>query len=85
MTYHVVLCGVPFCMAALTADKPDRGATANQSVPAQQTLTGCVDEQFGRYVLLDNQMLKITDLHSAGAEKEVFARHVGHKAQSREA
>jgi len=46
-------------------------------------LTGCVDEQFGQYVLLDNQMAKITSLQSAGPEKEVFAKYLGHKVQVR--
>jgi hypothetical protein len=38
-------------------------------------LTGCIDEQDGHYVLLDDQMLKITILQSAGSDKELFAKH----------
>jgi len=34
-------------------------------------------------VLLDNQMAKITSLQSAGPEKEVFAKYLGHKVQVR--
>jgi len=44
-------------------------------------LTGCIDEQFGQYVLLDDQMLKIASRRSAGSEKEVFAKYPGHKVQ----
>jgi hypothetical protein len=69
-------------MSALGADKPSQGAATNKSVPAaQQSLTGCIDEQYGQYVLLDDQMLKITSLQSAGSEKEVFAKYLGHKVQ----
>jgi hypothetical protein len=44
-------------------------------------LTGCVDEQFGQYVLLDGQMLKITGLQSAGPNNDVFAKYVGHEVE----
>lgn len=48
---------------------------------SQQTMTGCVDEQDGKYVLLDDSMLKkLVDLEAAGASAEdFFAKHVGHK------
>ena len=47
----------------------------------QQSLTGCVDEQDGNYVLLDDRMLnKLANLESAIARNEdVFAKYVGHK------
>ena len=48
---------------------------------AQQSLTGCVDEQDGNYVLLDDRMLnKLTDLEAVPASNEAFfAKHLGHK------
>ncbi len=46
-------------------------------------MTGCVDEQFGQYILLDGQMQKIINLQSAGPEKDVFAKYVGHKVEVR--
>jgi hypothetical protein len=48
---------------------------------APESLTGCVDEQDGKYVLLDDRMLKkLANLETsiAGSE-DVFAKHVGHK------
>jgi hypothetical protein len=47
----------------------------------QQSLTGCVDEQDGKYVLVDDRMLtKLANLEAATAGNEdVFAKHVGHK------
>jgi hypothetical protein len=50
---------------------------------AQQSLTGCIDEEFGQYLLLDGQMQKIVNLQSAGPEKEIFAKYVGHKVEVR--
>ena len=47
----------------------------------QESMTGCVDEQDGRYVLLDDHMLnKLANLETAIASAEnVFAKHMGHK------
>ena len=47
----------------------------------QEALTGCVDEQEGKYVLLDDRMMqKLADLETAIASGEdVFAKHLGHK------
>ena len=48
---------------------------------APESLTGCVDEQDGKYVLLDDRMLKkLANLETSIASSEdVFAKHVGHK------
>jgi hypothetical protein len=44
------------------------------------SLTGCVDQQDGRYVLVDDRGLnKIADLEADGFPTEGFAKHVGHK------
>jgi len=84
MRVRIVLLGVWFCMAANIAGQASRSVPASKFVPvAQQSLTGCVDEQFGQYILLDGQMQKIVNLQSAGPEKEVFAKYVGHKVEVR--
>jgi hypothetical protein len=84
MKCQAVLLGLALCLAAQAAGKPGQDAPMSKSAPAApQSLTGCIDEQYGQYVLLDNQMLKITNLQSAGTEKEVFAKFVGHKVQVR--
>ncbi len=47
-------------------------------------MTGCVDEQQGRYVLVDDRMLKrIADLEADGFPTEGFAKYVGHKVTVR--
>jgi len=54
---------------------------AKSSRSTQQTLTGCVDEQDGKYVLLDDRMLtKLALLEAVPASNEAFfAKHLGHK------
>jgi hypothetical protein len=83
MKLPVVLLGILICMAAQTAGNPNQGAPApDKSAPAaQQSLTGCIDEQDGHYVLLDDQMSKIASLQSAGSDQEVFAKHLGRKVR----
>ena len=48
------------------------------------SLTGCVDEQEGNYVLLsDRTMNPIAALEAEGFPREAFAKHVGHKVTVR--
>jgi hypothetical protein len=58
------------------APKSQKGNRAGQ-----ESLTGCVDEQDGRYVLLDDHMLnKLVNLETTVASAEdFFAKHMGHK------
>ena len=78
MKVQVILLGV----LAGVAGQPSQGAPTAKPVPVvQQSLTGCIDEQLGQYVLLDSQMLKITGLQSAGPNNDVFAKYVGHEVE----
>jgi len=85
-----ILLLLTFCSAALAAPQekasPVQGAQKKptpkpKAARTQQVLTGCVDEQDGRYVLLDDHMLKkVVDLEAANAGSEdFFAKHLGHK------
>jgi hypothetical protein len=48
------------------------------------SLTGCVDEQDGHYILTDDREMKpIADLVADGFPAEGFAKHVGHKVTVR--
>jgi hypothetical protein len=48
------------------------------------SLTGCVDEHDGRYVLVDDRALQpIADLEADGFPTEGFAKHMGHKVTVR--
>jgi len=43
-------------------------------------MTGCIDQQQGQYVLVDEKGLKrIADLEAEGFPVEGFAKYVGHK------
>jgi hypothetical protein len=79
-----ILLGILLCLSAQAAGKLTQGAPApNRFSRAQQSLTGCMDEQDGQYVLLNGQMLKIARLRSAGSDNEVFAKHLGRKVEVR--
>ena len=48
------------------------------------SMTGCIDEQEGKYVLLDERTRDpIVNLEAEGFETEGFAKHVGHKVTVR--
>jgi hypothetical protein len=48
------------------------------------SLTGCVDEQDGHYVLVDERTLTpIANLEADGFPLETFAKHLGHKVTVR--
>ncbi len=48
------------------------------------SLTGCIDQQAGQYVLVDDHGLnRIADLEAEGFPTEGFAKHVGHKVTVR--
>jgi hypothetical protein len=91
MMKSAVLVMFTFCSIALAAPLEDkagptqgsqkRSAPKSKANRTQQTLTGCVDEQNGIYVLLDDHMLKkLADLEAANAGSEdFFAKHLGHK------
>ena len=70
---------------ALSAQTKDQ----SKKQPAKQeqktvSMTGCVDEQEGRYVLVDDRSLaRIADLEADGFPTEGFAKHMGHKVTVR--
>lgn len=48
------------------------------------SMTGCMDEQDGRYVLVDERTLSpVADLVAEGFPTEGFAKHMGHKVTVR--
>lgn len=48
------------------------------------SLTGCIDQQEGHYVLVDDRkLLAIATLEADGFPTEGFAKHVGHKVTVR--
>ena len=58
--------------------------TPPKSESKKTSLTGCIDEQDGHYVLIDNRTLTpIANLEAEGFPTEGFAKHLGHKVTVR--
>jgi len=79
----VLICialGASFAFAAPQESRPKQ-----QTPAAKQTaLTGCVDEQEGRYILISDQTRDVlANLEAEGFPTEGFAKHLGHKVTVR--
>jgi len=67
---------------AAPTSQDQKKQTPKQEKKSETTssMTGCVDQQDGRYVLIDDHGLnRIADLEADGFPVEGFAKHVGHK------
>jgi hypothetical protein len=62
----------------------DKGAPQKKEAPPVKSMTGCVDEQDGVYVLTDGPELKpVVNLEAVGFPQEGFAKHVGQRVSVR--
>jgi hypothetical protein len=65
-------------MPAAGNQKQDKAKTEQKAKTG--SLTGCIDEKEGRYVLVDDRTLNpVANLEADGFETDGFAKHVGHK------
>ena len=79
----ILAVGVPQSGATSQAEKSE-GNTNQKKKPASTSLTGCVDQQEGQYVLVDDHDLKVVaNLDAEGFPIEGFAKHVGQKVTVR--
>ena len=74
--------------AALSAiQAPDSGQkaqTGKKPAASGSSLTGCVDEKEGHYIMVDDRNLNpVADLEADGFPTEGFAKHVGQKVTVR--
>jgi len=59
-------------------------AQSKKATPKAESLSGCVDEHDGQYVLIHDQTRNlIANLEAEGFPTENFARHLGHKVTVR--
>jgi hypothetical protein len=72
------------------ADRKEAGQGKQQDSPKKDqkaktdSLTGCIDQQEGRYVLVDDHTLSaVAILEADGFPTEGFAKHMGHKVTIR--
>jgi hypothetical protein len=80
-----LVCG-PLGSVRLLAEQTQKqdGKEKAPGKDAPASLTGCIDEQEGNYVLLsDRTMNPIASLEADGFPREGFAKHVGHKVTVR--
>ena len=69
---------VPATRVFAQAPAPNQKTPAKQKGNSQATLSGCVDQQEGRYVLVDDHSLQpVADLEAEGFPTEGFAKHLG--------
>jgi hypothetical protein len=70
-------------LAAQTSNTQKKASTSKKSA-SPATLTGCVDEKDGHYILVDDHGLNpMADLEADGFPTEGFAKHMGHKVTVR--
>lgn len=82
-----LLTAVFICAQSTTSAAAAAQSEKQQPKSASKTgaaLTGCVDEENGHYVLVDDRTLTpIASLEADGFPQEAFAKHLGHKVTVR--
>jgi len=74
----IFFAGLTGMLSGAQEKKPD--SKQQQKAGKASSMTGCVDEQDGRYVLVDEQKReRIANLEPDGFPVEGFAKHLGHK------
>jgi hypothetical protein len=73
----------PVVSNAGSPQQPKADSKSTKAAPAT-SLTGCVDEQEGQWVLVNDQTMTVmAHLAADGFPTEGFAKHVGHKVTVR--
>jgi hypothetical protein len=71
-------------LSAAQAPNSQKKAPNNKKAASGASLSGCVDEKDGHYILVDDRSLNpVADLEPDGFPTEGFAKHVGHKVTVR--
>jgi hypothetical protein len=71
-------------LTLLAQDTPKEKKQASRPKATTASLTGCVDQQDGQYVLVNDQSLTpIANLEAEGFPTEGFAKHLGQKVTVR--
>ena len=84
LTVFAVLAPTAALSAAQAPGSPQKAQSGKKQAASGSSLTGCVDERDGHYILLDDRNLDpVADLEADGFPAEGFAKHVGHKVTVR--
>jgi competence protein ComGC len=80
-----ILISILLMLLGLTLLAQDSSKKApSKAKPSAASLTGCVDQQDGQYVLVNDQSLTpIANLEAEGFPTEGFAKHLGQKVTVR--
>ena len=71
-------------ISAQTPGTQKKGSDSKKKAVPQTSLSGCIDQQEGRYVLVDDKALSaVADLDADGFPTEGFAKYMGHKVTLR--
>ena len=71
-------------LTAILAPRANAFAPQAKQEKGSTAWSGCVDEQSGQYVLLDDRSMKpVADLSADGFPTEGFAKYLGHKVTVR--
>ena len=75
---------VVFLLVLSSTAHPQNEKQPKDGPKATASLTGCIDEDNGHYLLVDDREMKpIADLEAEGFPTESFAKHLGHKVTVR--
>jgi hypothetical protein len=84
LTVFAVLAPATALAAAQAPDTQKKAQTGKKQTASGSSLSGCVDEREGHYILVDDRSLNlVADLEADGFPTEGFAKHVGHKVTVR--
>ena len=84
LTLLAVLAPQATLAAAQEPHSQSKAQDVKKKVASGASLLGCVDQQDGRYVLVDDRSLDpVADLEADGFPTEGFAKHMGHKVTIR--
>jgi hypothetical protein len=84
ITHLAVITSFTVRGAVVEGDAQKKQEPAKKKSEQGSSLTGCVDQQDGQYVLVDDKSLAaIANLVAEGFPTEGFAKHVGHKVTVR--
>jgi hypothetical protein len=84
LTVLAILASAAGLSAAQSPAAQKKVQDTRKTAASGASLTGCVDEKDGHYVLVDDRNLDpVADLEADGFPTEGFAKHVGHKVTIR--
>ena len=84
LTVFAVLAPAANLSAAQAPNSQNKAPNSNKKAASGSSLSGCVDEKEGHYILVDDRSLNpVADLEADGFPTEGFAKHVGHKVTVR--